>query len=897
MSGPNTETVDPFDPIPFSRSTHLQRGDVVADRYEILRILGKGGSATVYAVCDRVLHGEIALKVLHPDKVTEINVERSRREAAIARSSSSSRLVRTYDLQQRDGLVLLPMELVEGGTLRDLIRRRGVLPMEEVIAIAQKILAALADLHALSIIHRDLKPANLLLAKDGEVKLSDFGLARKWTEEQARLTKTDFPVGTLDYIAPEQALNQPVDPRADLYSFGVVLFELLTGRLPFESPSALTAILLRLQERPPDVRALRRDTPEWLAAIVERLLETDPARRYPSAQAVLREFQSRSARRTRRWLRVVPAALLLLVIVAVMMLRTPEPPRLVADGDWGLRALDDDGRVLWSVSNSYPRTAAIVRRSRWSRPELATVLSPPAFVEPDVALVLSFLDPWSGRLLRTRRLPDASWQFLEFARRWSAAEVRATDLDRDGANEVLVTYLHTYWPAFTVIYDMKRDESRILFVATGHHRVATTVDLDHDGREEILFSGIANKMGWNIAIGALRVPREWPPPSAILAVTPDRELRRTSETLLWYALAPPGPVGGDDETTVDQERRRIRVRYPTGKEVALDFAGFADPSAAPPEQRQQARVAAYERLRAAQRASSSGSHESAMAAVLAARQAANAAGDARLVEWIERVHARFLTQAGRFDEADRSFRSLLERSDAKGDVAWDAAVAMHLAGELPRAVEWYRLGTRQRALDPFAGRLMYEYYQGLILALGEMGRWNEAVAEADAFAANDPDAAPLAVWFRRYITWRSGGVLDPVEVNTREIDIARYWSVEMALATGADPRKLLPQIEAEAKRSSGNRNLLLSARSEVLRRLGRNAEALALARQAYRDVLADRRTSTESRAHFDLVAERLAALAPTAEADGVRAEAAALRWRATGMSLSPDALSDRQLLR
>lgn len=863
MSGPATETVDRLDPSSFSRPPHLKRGDAIAGRYEILRVLGSGGSAIVYAVRDLVLGGEIALKVLRPDKATEINVERSRREAAIARNSSSPRLVRTFDLQESDGLVVLPMELVAGGSLREMLRDRGSLPIGEVVEIAQQILEALVELHALSIIHRDLKPANLLLSADGVVKISDFGLARKWSEEQSRLTSTGIPLGTLDYMSPEQAVGADVDARSDLYSFGVILFELLTGRVPFQSSSAISAVVLRLKDRPPDVRTIRPETPAWLAEIVDRLLEADREKRYPSAQAVLDDLRSRRARRRRRWLRRLPLVLIPMAVAAWLAFRAQDVPRLVADGDWGMRAIGRNGQVLWATRNAHPLNVAVVRRSRWARPEMVTVLMPDWSRTPDTVFILSFLDPATGQVLRTRNMPSAAHSF-PYSPAFGVAQVVATDLDRNGANEVLVTYTHAYWPSFTVLHDLGSDESRILFVASGHHHVRATQDLDGDGRDEVLLTGIVNRMGWYTGIAAVRF-RGDESLRDFVAATPDRPIHRRENGLLWYALAPPGPVGSTERLKIDRERSLITLFYTNGKQFDVDYGGFASRSLLPPARRQAARMYAYELLRAAERPSKGGSLDLAVRSAASAVAAAHEAGDARLIEWSERVHARLLVQAGRIEEAQRAFTAVFERSpDAKGDVAWDAAESMHLAGDLPSALEWYRTGMRHRADEPYSGRLLYEYVEGVILTLGEMGRWTEALEVADALAAGEHDV--LALWFRRYVLWRSGGLVEQTELDVGDFDITRYWNLEMALATGADPAKLLPAIEAEYARKSSNVSLVLSTRSEALRRLGRTSEALALAREAYRRVRSERRTSTESRAHFPLVAERLRALAPPAEA-------------------------------
>jgi serine/threonine protein kinase len=285
MSGANTRTIGPLDPTD-TMPLPLRPGDLVADRYEILRLAGSGGSAFVYAARDRQIGDEIALKLLRED----IDVNRSRREAKIARLSDSQRLVRTFDLFDCDGLLFLTMELVPGGSLRERLRG-GPLPVDEVIRLAREVLEALAVLHGADIVHRDLKPGNLLLTADGHIKLSDFGIARKWIDDQSRLTA----VGTLAYMSPEQARGERVDPRSDLYSLGIVLFEMLTGRLP-----SVDSMVMRIDRRAREIRTLRRDTPRWLARIVARLLETKPEDRHQSAEEALADLRRRRARGSRR---------------------------------------------------------------------------------------------------------------------------------------------------------------------------------------------------------------------------------------------------------------------------------------------------------------------------------------------------------------------------------------------------------------------------------------------------------------------------------------------------------------------------------------------------------------------------------------------------------------------
>jgi tetratricopeptide (TPR) repeat protein len=886
MSSTSTPTIGPLDPGD-ATPLPLQPGDLVGGRYEILRLLGSGGSAFVYAVRDRKIGDEIALKLLRKAARSEIDVKRTRREAEFARGSASPRLVRTFDLAEADGHVFLTMELVSGGSLRDLLRR-GPLPVDEAVRLAGEILEALAALHALDIVHRDLKPANLLLTADGHVKLSDFGIARRWTDEDARLTRTGLPMGTVDYLSPEQAAAEPADPRADLYSFGVVLFEMLTGRVPFEAPSAVGSIVMRLHRRAADVRKLRPEVPRWLTAIVARLLERKREDRYASAEAVLEDM--RRKRRRISWRPIAAAMVVLLVggALGTAALRVTRHPELhfVNDGDWGVRAVDGHGDTVWTRNDTDASRTASVRRG--SEASVVAVLTrSPRILQSEPSRMLSFLDERTGSVLRNRRIPSpASTWFSEHPDFFGAAPVTVTDLNGDGYEEVVVTYVHHYWPSFTVVYDLHRDRFHHVFIASGHHQVKAVEDLDGDGTQELILAGTANRQGWYIGVAAIRVQLD-APHDATVASTPDRDNLLRSRSLLWYALGPPGYLQ-PSAVTVDRERRLIHFDYGSGQPFALTFEGFAPIAAELPMQvRQARRERAYAHLRTAVRLIDIGLADDAVAEAEAARVEAASAGDAVLTEWSARVRGVALVRAGHFAEADAFFTALAVNSPAASDISWDAANAYHLRGELPRALVWYRRSLG-RAGRPGVGRLKYEAIQGLVLALGEMNRWTEAREEIDRFAAGYSWEAEHWTLFRRYVTWRTGGIPSAPYDPYNGTDVYRYWPLEFALARHHDLTNLLRVIDEDRRHASETSALLLVTKAETLRQLGRIDEALDVARDAMNRVRAECHRSTLARAHYDLAAERLARLAEakgfTAEARQVRAEAAALRWHPNGIA-------------
>ncbi len=311
----------------------LSPGSSLGARYEIRRVLGTGGYAAVYLAWDRELRCEVALKVLRADRMSLNSLRRLQREAAVARDLSSPRLLRIHDIGQADGAVYLTLEYVDGGALRERLKV-APLAIEECLRLARQILEGLDALHAAGIVHRDVKPGNILLTAQGDVKLADFGLALHWARQDTRLTVSETIVGTVDYLSPEQALGGEASPRSDLYATGVVLFEMLTGRLPYVSESRLGAMLKHVKQDAPDVRTLRKEAPAWLAAVVAGLLARDPEHRYASASDVLGQLANRSLFRTPHWRRaavrnatwaVATVALISLGIVTWALQRPDSP--------------------------------------------------------------------------------------------------------------------------------------------------------------------------------------------------------------------------------------------------------------------------------------------------------------------------------------------------------------------------------------------------------------------------------------------------------------------------------------------------------------------------------------------------------------------------------------------
>lgn len=250
-------------------------------RYRIVRRLGQGGMARVFLAQDESLHRPVAIKVLadrHSDDPHFI--ERFQREARAAARLNHPNIVQVYDHAQVDGVSYIVQEYVEGETLKELIRREAPLEARRAITIALQILAALRVAHQQGVIHRDVKPQNILVQPDGKVKVADFGIA---SAGETEMTEAGSIVGTAQYLAPEQARGLAVGPPADLYAVGIVLYEMLSGRVPFEGDAAVTVAMRHVQEAPEPLGDRNPLVPADLEAVVMRALAKDPRQRYQSA--------------------------------------------------------------------------------------------------------------------------------------------------------------------------------------------------------------------------------------------------------------------------------------------------------------------------------------------------------------------------------------------------------------------------------------------------------------------------------------------------------------------------------------------------------------------------------------------------------------------------------------
>jgi len=849
-----TETVDP-EARADAPSIHIfAPGTCLGERYEIREVLGIGGSAVVYAAKDRHLDTMIALKVLRADRLHDGALRRFRREVAIARKANSTRLVRVFDISETADAIYLSMELVGGGTLRDELKKSPI-AVDRVVSVAIEILEALAVLHELSIVHRDVKPGNVLFAADGSLKLADFGLAREWeTDGGARLTKTDGVVGTIEYLSPEQALGRPVDARTDLYSVGIVLFELLSGDVPHAKGSSLGTLLAHVQDDAPDVRTARPDAPRWLASIVRRLLEKDPARRYASAVAVLRDLRQRRGSLMYRFRRrgvVVAAgvAFVMLSLAGVFAVREYRDSRFdhITSDDRGIFAVDRRGtHALAQVLAVPAHQAGVARLSPEHGKVLIAFDGDGSGRDPVLEHTAGIFDVQNGRRLRTIRFPRYASAFPQFSETYGPARVFVDDLDGDSWDEVVVTFTHTpYYPSYTVLHDSVSNAMRPVLLASGHQRPQGAVDVDGDGIKELVFAGVVNRLGWYTGLGIVRAPvravatANWRPAS-----TPDAMLPGSSEkNLVWYALLPTGGYLAG-ELTIDEKKREIVVPYPNGKNLRVSFDA----------KNEDARRNAYASLRQAQQ-SFEGFPSEAVKSAERAMVSARACGDQALLEWCERVLARLYVAAGDVDRGRRLFDSLFESSAESGNIAYDAAVAFHLAGRLEEAAYWYHVGYART--DVMTGRHKYEHLVGLVMALAEQSRWNEARRRIDEFVKAVPSQRTPAEFCRAFVEWRDTGRVPEIPGNV-VTDVERYWALELRLARGDNPKVIESAIAQALRFESGSRPLLLSVWSACESKLGNHEEAMRLARESV--ALLEREQSRDPilRGHASLVRERAA---------------------------------------
>ena len=873
----------------------LAPGTELGSRYEVRSVLGRGGTAVVYSAWDRELKRPVALKVLRADRVSEALLKRLRREAAVARDAASPHLVRVFDIGQAGEAVFLTMELVEGESLRERLAR-APLAEDEALGIAKQVLRGLAALHGLGIVHRDVKPGNVLLTPSGVAKLADFGLALDTESDETRATQTGGLLGTVEYLAPEQAVGGEVDGRTDLYAAGVMLFEMLTGDVPFRRGTSIATVLAHLNERARELRAVRPGTPRWLSEVVARLLSKQPADRYATAELVLDALERRRAGRadsfsTRRRRAAMAMAAALAGVAIVAILRTSrgegELPRIVArTGAPGIRVTDEAGKVLWERDDvGGPALAAFVRGRRPGDLRLAALRYVPGSlpVGPEGAL-LSFLSPSTGSVEREVRLSAPGGDdFPGEPARFTPNELRALDLDGDGEDEILATLVHLdSAPSYVVLCEPAREASRVVFIGTGYHFVSGAVDLDDDGRKEVILHGTANGLGWYMSVAAVpaapmpeRARRsaqaDMPPVSS-----PDLFPPSIPEGPSWYTLV--GPPYTDaarrSEPRLDGRRKRLVIDGDERLELTLDGFRTGPADVPAPDGRGDKRRRAYQGLRSARLAARTAAWADGLRHVGEAVRFAAGAGEPFLEEWARRTEAGLLVRSGAVEEGVARFEKVFGTTEVPALVAFDAGRSLHLAGELQRAAEWYARVAGGAGYG--VGRNPWEALEGAVLALAELGRFDDARQVVGRFRAAFGEATPATPAYAAFVDWKRGVAPEPSRFDVGAArDLHRYWKVEARLSSGEAPAAVLASLDPTGDQPNAIGDLRRLLRAELRIRAGAPAsEVLDAARTAYSGLRGARAHEPIARAHLDLATQRFARIADSA---GKRVEAAEAR--------------------
>jgi serine/threonine protein kinase len=264
-------------------------GKILGNRYRLLELIGEGGMALVYKAEDSLLCRAVAVKILRPQYASDAEfVERFHHEAKAAASLSHPNVVNIFDVGKEDDIDYIVMEYIPGDNLKDLIKRNAPMPFDQALDITRQIAEALHHAHQRNIIHRDIKPHNILVTPEGQIKVTDFGIARAISASS--FTQAGMVVGSVQYSSPEQVKGGVVGPQSDIYSLGCVLYELLTGTIPFQGDTSISIAMQHLQGSLIPIRELRPDIPAPVEKIVEQAMAKEITERYPSALAMLKEI-------------------------------------------------------------------------------------------------------------------------------------------------------------------------------------------------------------------------------------------------------------------------------------------------------------------------------------------------------------------------------------------------------------------------------------------------------------------------------------------------------------------------------------------------------------------------------------------------------------------------------
>jgi tetratricopeptide (TPR) repeat protein len=304
----------------------MTAGAVLGDRYEILDVIGQGGMGWVYKARDRQIDRVVALKVIRKELAgDETIIKRFKDEIILARKVTHKNVLRIYDIAEAEGVKFMSMPFIEGKDLKAIITEQGPLDIDEAVRIASQVLEALKSAHDAGVIHRDLKPQNIMIDQEGTVSVADFGIAK--SADAGGMTVTGQIVGTPEYMSPEQAEGKEVDFRTDLYSFGLVLYEMLTGDVPFKADSIISTLMLRLREPPKPPSTVRAEVPQWLDRMTMKSIERSAEDRYATADEILADIETQTVKIRRkvkpRTLAIIGVAVVAAAVVAFFGILKP----------------------------------------------------------------------------------------------------------------------------------------------------------------------------------------------------------------------------------------------------------------------------------------------------------------------------------------------------------------------------------------------------------------------------------------------------------------------------------------------------------------------------------------------------------------------------------------------
>ncbi len=555
-------------------------GTLLGGRFRVQRTLGSGAAGVVYGVTDELLDRKSALKILwQKASRNQPAFERLKREIQAARPIRNDNVVAVYEMLDVDGRPALLMEWVEGRNLRERIRDDGPAVAGEASSIVEQVLSGLSALHARDILHRDVKSGNILLTAGGDVRLGDFGLV-KGEDLGATLTADGSAIGTPAYMAPEVIRGEPATVRSDLYAVGVVLFELLTGGLPFEGSSAVEVASRHLAQPPPLAKLKDAGVPHRLRTFVARLLAKDARDRFASADEALAALRRRRpafwlSRRTRHAAAIATALCAVAVFGGIWFARQQGPLRAVCNGK-RLDVLSASGRQLWS--RTLPRslqsacygdfgpggTPAVACATTWGKEAEATSDNP----SPDAGRIYLF-DARGNLLLNWPLTIDpANLMSQHYSVNLMAERVAGN------RPEILVAKVeHALWyPAALVFYytaDLDRDRSRLLpdcqiVYNSGHITSWKLMDMDGDGNRELIYAGVNNRLYRAIFAAAVRIQPDLDT-QHLAVVSPDVTMTGSASPL-FYRLA---CMNRDYRVELKGTALPLRLVCPGGPDVEL----------------------------------------------------------------------------------------------------------------------------------------------------------------------------------------------------------------------------------------------------------------------------------------------------------------------------------------